>query len=305
MTETVRVDSIGAMAAAVPYLLGFQPTESLVAIALTGPRDRMAFSMRVDLPPTDTTDYGPWARLVTQHMAKAGADAVLLAIYTEHDYRPLVDAITATLPLTVREAMRIHDGRVWSLLCDDTRCCPPEGHEIVTPSHLAAAHIGAGARPVQQDRDALVALAQTTNEAAILYEARLMPKPDVFAVQAMAETYDPRLPLTAKDAAVVLHTLDDITMRDELVAHLVTGDEGLAAVMRDVARRTPSGIDAAVCTMAAVVEYMDGNGVVAEAFLDRALASDADYGLAQLLHTAIRNAIPPTLVREALAKAAS
>ena len=39
--DVVKIQSHIGIAAAVPYLLGFIPTDSLVIIGLEGPRDRM------------------------------------------------------------------------------------------------------------------------------------------------------------------------------------------------------------------------------------------------------------------------
>src|SRR5881398_2518151 len=45
----VRVGDISAIVTAVVHMLGFQPAESLVAVALRGPRERMHFTLRLDL----------------------------------------------------------------------------------------------------------------------------------------------------------------------------------------------------------------------------------------------------------------
>src|SRR6058998_2866827 len=94
--DRVRLDDLTDLASAVPYMLGFYPSDSLVAIALRGPRERLSFSMRLDV--TDRDDDLP--------------------------QRALVEAIEDALPMPVREAMLVDDGRTWSYLCSDEHCCP-------------------------------------------------------------------------------------------------------------------------------------------------------------------------------------
>ena len=45
----LRVGDVSAVVTAATHMLGFQPAESLVAVALLGPRERMHFAVRLDL----------------------------------------------------------------------------------------------------------------------------------------------------------------------------------------------------------------------------------------------------------------
>ena len=130
--DRVRLDDLTDLASAVPYMLGFYPSDSLVAIALRGPRERLSFSMRLDLPEPD--DYDDIAAMTAVRMKHAQADAVMLFVYTDVTdrdddlpQRALVEAIEDALPMPVREAMLVDDGRTWSYLCSDEHCCPAAG----------------------------------------------------------------------------------------------------------------------------------------------------------------------------------
>src|SRR4051812_6238144 len=52
----VRLTSPGEIAAAVPHLCGFLPSESLVAVSLRGERHRIGLCMRLDLPPAEVDE---------------------------------------------------------------------------------------------------------------------------------------------------------------------------------------------------------------------------------------------------------
>jgi hypothetical protein len=65
-----------------------------------------------------------------------------------------------------------------------------------------------------------------------------------------------------------------------------------------VARQTPAPYDAPICTLLAWVTYCDGGGSITSIALERALRSDPDYSMAQLLQHALSNTLPPDFVRD-------
>src|SRR3954447_13801421 len=151
--DVVKLTGLDDIVAAVPHLLGFHPRESLVAVAMTGPRERLEFSMRVDLPAEG--DEAQVAALCVRAMCRADAQRVLLFVYTDAGdparalpHRALVDRITVELPMPVRDALLVTDDRVWSYLCTDPVCCPPAGRprerDTTASLALAAAHALAG-----------------------------------------------------------------------------------------------------------------------------------------------------------------
>src|SRR4051812_6816883 len=127
--DRVALDDLTDLASAVPYMLGFYPSDSLVAIALRGRRERLSFTMRLDLP--DPEDYDRIAEMTAIRMRHAEADSVMIFIYTDATEREaglpeweLVEAIEDALPMPLRDALLIDDGRTWSYLCTDELCCP-------------------------------------------------------------------------------------------------------------------------------------------------------------------------------------
>ncbi|WP_254909768.1 DUF4192 domain-containing protein, partial [Micromonospora sp. NBS 11-29] len=159
-TERPRlsVRSPADLVAAVPYLLGFHPADSVVVVAVRG--QRVVFAARGDLPEPGT-DPGPAAGHLAQVVARQDADAA-----TVIGYGPAarvtgpVDAVGGALDaagLIVLDALRVTEGRWWSYLCDEPACCPAEGTPYdLTASQVSAAAVFAG-QVALPDRAALAA----------------------------------------------------------------------------------------------------------------------------------------------------
>ena len=89
----VRVAGPEDLLAYIPYRLGFQPAESVVAVSLTGPRQRVGLVARVDLADLrlrqpddpDGPDGAATARWLTDHVVADGADRAVVILYTATD----------------------------------------------------------------------------------------------------------------------------------------------------------------------------------------------------------------------------
>jgi hypothetical protein len=329
----VRLNDLSAIVVAVEHLVGFRPTESLVAVALCGPRERMTFSLRLDLPGSSDGDEvnAVFAEEVARRMTYAKADAVMLFVHTHErpdagslPYRPLVDAIDAALAAPVREAALVASERMWSYVCDDARCCPPEGRPIERQSPpalaLAAEHAALG-NVVLGSRDELLASIQPVGGVAAVsmrqaqdraMDAVLANGLVAFARQVereideLAERFtDPRASLTDDEAARVAVGLGDKRLRDHILVLLSDPDsDALQRLVAAVARRAQSPEDVAVCTCVGYAEYIGGSGVLAFAALERALAADPGYVMAAYLMTMLQHQVPPEEVRACGAGAA-
>ncbi len=103
----------------------------------------------------------------------------------------------------------------------------------------------------------------------------------------------------------MLDGLADIRVRDTLlwdVAH--REPESLPAVFDALAgllRAAPTGRVAPVATCCAVVAWLQGDGARALMAIERALADDPDYSLAQLVGASLQSGLPPATWREAMA----
>ncbi|HET6818795.1 MAG TPA: DUF4192 domain-containing protein [Mycobacteriales bacterium] len=322
----VRLSDLSSIVVAVEHMIGFRPTESLVAVALCGPRERMTFSLRLDLPASDADPSitEAVAGEVATRMVNARADAVLLFVHSAEapvdgrlPRRRLVDSVAAALGAPLADAALVAGDRLWSYLCADMRCCPPEGRLIDRQSPdavaLAAEHAALG-NVVLDSRDELVASVQPVGGIAAvsmrqaqtratdeMLDVGLLAFSDAMQgeIDRLAECFvDPRASLSDDEAARVAVALGDKLLRDALLVRLSQVDDGLLRLMTAVARRTQPPHDAAVCTLVGYAHYLDGSGVVAAAAFERALRSEPDYVMAQYLATMLQHQVPPEEVRK-------
>lgn len=319
----VKVGELNALVDSVPYLLGFKPTESIVVVALRGPRERMEFSVRLDLIPEEYDDKV--ARMFAERMRVAEADSVMIFVYTDHKpsqgdglpRRELVERVSRAMPMTVREAWLVTDERVWSYVCDDERCCPPEGKlRDQTPESLAlaAAHALHG-DVVLPDRESVVAtvapvtgeraeeMERAIDEAAAAWAAldprRARTKARRLATKLRARYESPPATVTDAEAAALIVALHDWRVRDPILGWGKGSSDAALMLLHDLAVRAVPPLDAPACTSYAWVSYMTGNGLVASIALERALKSDPDYSLALLLEEVLQRQVSPAVMRAA------
>jgi hypothetical protein len=117
---------------------------------------------------------------------------------------------------------------------------------------------------------------------------------------------DPRGTLSTDDAAELAALCDDVVVRDQVLIRAVDrpSREMLMPVLRALVKQVPSPFDAAPCSMLAWVAYADGEGVVANVMVERALATDPDYSLAGLIADALYRQVPPRALEEVMREAA-
>ncbi|MCX6433893.1 MAG: DUF4192 family protein, partial [Actinobacteria bacterium] len=116
--EALTLRSPDALLAAVPYLLGFRPTESAVVVWLRG--GRIQLTQRLDLP-THESDLPGWRAAMWTHAAAAGAEEIVVVLATQRaDLDWIRDAIRVDADdrgIEIRDALRTAGDRWWSLLC--------------------------------------------------------------------------------------------------------------------------------------------------------------------------------------------
>src|SRR3954470_14296584 len=79
--QVVKISSLDDVVASVPHLLGFHPRDSLVAVALRGPRERMALTMRLARDPDHLDTH--IAQYVADALVRADADGAFVFVYTD------------------------------------------------------------------------------------------------------------------------------------------------------------------------------------------------------------------------------
>ena len=136
-----------ALVEAVPYLLGFTPTDSLVIVGLSV--NTVAVTARVDL---DGLTPGLITELAYTLRDKADATAMIALTYgPTADPEPVAAAARAA-GLQLAEHLRVDQGRYWSLTCPIEGCCPAEGRPITAGRRRSCGVRAQRPRPAGQPR---------------------------------------------------------------------------------------------------------------------------------------------------------
>jgi hypothetical protein len=328
---TVRAGSPAALLAIVPHLLGFVPEASLVVIGTAPPRDRIKVTLRYDLP--DPPEEALAADIAAHAAGVIGSQQMTAAVAVGYGPEPLVTPLADALRdafsqvgTDLREFLRVQEGRYWSYLCSNERCCPPAGVPFDPSSHPASAAFAAGRATVLADRAAVAAriapLGGSTEESmrqatrrAERHVAQLLGKvrksarigaarhmiaaEGLAAVGRMIAGYR-RGDATATDYEVAWVTvaLRDLRVRDDAWARMDPAHrDAHRRLWTDVVRRAQPGHVAAPASLLAFVAWQCGDGALANVALDRALADDPSYSMATLLRQVISAGAPPSLAR--------
>jgi hypothetical protein len=330
----IRISDPGDVAAAVPHLLGFRPQESVVIIGLGGPSGgRVGLTVRADIPPPQHAV--PLAAALARGIVTDDPAAVVIAVVSESDdetdeaggvdlpHRDLVHALVVTLAdaaIPVRDVLLVRAGRWWSYDCPLECCVPGAGTPLpVEVSELAAASVTHGQVLAQSreelearithldraDREAVrkasFAMVNTRSARAAEVGWDAVERDAWTAVQAaVRERRTARVvpPLTPEALAEIVWGLQHTALRDRALG-LALGDDAAAAeaLWTECTRRAPWMLAAAPATLLAVCAWLRGDGAMASVALERALGSDEDYRLAQLLRSALGACVRPEELR--------
>jgi hypothetical protein len=327
---SVRLSDPGDLAAGIPHLLGFHPTNSVVVISLTGPNGRrVGLTMRADIPPP--RHDRALAHQLANGVRSDDPDAVVMAVVsdaanlagdTELPHQQLVHELTVAMTsagLAVRDVLLVRSGRWWSYDCPHRCCSPAAGTPLPAGvTELEVATVASGV-VVAGDRDEVAARLERSPEAAAIGDAVLRTASErvvdildrgrdvvreeataaIAALAAGPSTGAPPPRLSDDDLARMVWALRDDVVRDAALAFALGPDAaGAEALWMECARRAPVPLDAAPATLLAVSAWLRGDGATANIALERALASDPDYALAQLLSQALASCLSPKGLRQ-------
>lgn len=314
-SDRIALRSPDALLAALPYLLGFHPTESAVLVWLRS--GRIVLTQRIDLPP-EPAALPAWSKAVWSHQAATVSDELILVVVSARAPEPAVVSSVADIAddrgIVMRDLLRLHDGRWWSLLCSDPECCPETGRPI---DAAALAAVGAeftfqGRVPLS-DRGVLEGqFAPDADLAAIVAGHLVGARPGRGSIERWRDRRLRRIeslvasdgPLDPAALAEIITGVADVRVRDTLLWEAARWPEdGVAHALDRLAtavRGAPEGSVAPVATVTALVAWLDGDGARARTCLDRATADDPGYSLALLLSASLDAGMGPQVWREAM-----
>jgi len=322
----IRARSIGDLLGTLPALFGFHPERSLVVVRVHGPRQRLGFGMRLDLPALEHIEAV--ACHVADVMQRYDARTVLLVAYSDNAELadPVVEACMDRLTLDgveVLEALRCDGLRYWSYGCADATCCSAAGTPYdATASHGLAEAVMAGVE-VLPDRDAVAArLAaasgpvrdrmEVATRAAVAdlraVETAVAPLAERERVRRLARdgaervkpviasaTADPAVSLSDDDVGILSVWCSLIAVRDIAWAQMNRGNADAAfALWAQVARRVLPPFEPAVLSLAGFAAWLKGDGASAWCAVDRVEVADPGYSMMLLLRETLLRAISPS-----------
>ena len=299
--------------AAIPFLIGYHPQDSLVLVALKD--EAVGMAMRVDMPVGVSAEGYD---LLASHFLRDGADGAFIVAYVGagavDPENVLINTSAALVRagIDIKESLIVRNNRFRSMICSDLTCCPPEGSDIpdLGSSRIAAEHVIAGHPMPFENVDGLV---QSIAAVASSFESVWADEVQAFWVSSDSEEIQElqrdgataiidlvgeyREGRGAEDrelAARVIGRLSDIQVRDfALGSHTDESADYYWAMWRDLLRIAPRGFVAPIACLFAAMAYERGEGALAHKGLDRGLGDDDQYSLAHLLRRVFTAGWPP------------
>jgi hypothetical protein len=328
-TPRVSLDTAEAILAAVPHLLGFYPSHSLVVLGLESRRGRVHVTFRYDLPePPDSAlvpDIADHAVSVLQQQR------LRLAVLIAYGPAALVTPVLAPTMkwlgangITLREVLRAEGGRYWSVLCTDPHCCPVEGVPFDPCSHPTAAAMARAGLEALPDRAALARTlqppagsAEPIRQSTQRAEQRLCDlgaerwaQVGIEAQQVTAEIgraelqraircYQEGGSITTRDELAWLALLlTDLRVRDDSWARMDPAHvDDHIRLWTDLVRGAATEYVPAPASLLAFVGWQAGRGALASVAVDRALAARPGYSMALLIGGALQAGLPPSAAK--------
>ena len=299
--------------AAIPFLIGYHPQNSLALVSLKS--DAVGMAMRVDLPSDLAAESYD---LLAAHFIREAAEAALIVAYADEkstDPESVLINISAALVragIDIKESLIVRDNRFRSMLCSDSSCCPPEGNLIpdLDSSRIAAEHVIAG-HPMPYE--SVAGLIDSIAAVPSSFETGWQDEVQEFWISTDAEEINDlqrdgataiidlageyREGRGAEDrelVARVIGRMSDIQVRDfALGSHTDETADAYWAMWRELIRIAPRGFVAPIASLCAALAYERGEGALAHKALDRALHDDDQYSLALLLRRVFTAGWPP------------
>ena len=298
---------------AVPFLIGFQPTNSLVLISVKS--GGIGLAMRIDLPPAIESDA---IDLLAHHLIRDRAESALLVAYLP-DERDDGDALLIALGaglirngIGITESIVVRHGRYRSIICRDITCCPPAGTVVpaIENSEIAAEHVVAGIpMPYNSISELISSLAadpaslnlqwcDEVNRFSIAEDAPAIIELRRDGVETMDLLLDEyrmgRGPHERTLVARMIGRMSDVQVRDYAMGvHNEENFDLYFTMWRELLRLAPRGFVAPIACIVAAMSYESGDGALAQKALDRAIEDDERYPLAGLLRRVFNAGWPP------------
>lgn len=301
------------LVAALPYMLGFTPQDSLVLVPVSPGMP----AARIDMPYDEAERVIVADQLAApflRHARNAGPEPMLALVCLTEDRDAATKAAEAvTDALWPQVAVPV---KVWATDRNWTNLDTGE-HGVRTTdasSRFAAEAVAAGHQLPAAAREDLArtltggdrdALRGALPGAAAALETSSLDQERRWVENRINRFLDDGVALPEGDAARLLIGVQALPVRDAAWAMMTQEDHHAhRALWTDLTRRAPDEVRAPAATMLAFSAWLGGDGAGAWTALDQIPAEQSDYRLAGLMSSVLESAVPPsqwtTTIRPAL-----
>ncbi len=302
----MQISSPRELLATIPHMLGFHPTHSVVVVAFDA--DHVVATVRADIDVVRVAMINPLISSLTN-----AEEAFLAIVYFADDVNETTDwqdELAQSLDIPVLDTLLVTQTHWRSLLCDDSDCCPSDGHPLDESSSMMDAFmVFNGSAPFRSREELVASLIPADEDASYQnFDGEQSDVPSIVDVQSEHEwiisTLSADTEISRPDCDRLCESLTDFRVRDALLRS-VYDDPRLRSVLKlalhSNMRSVPTHWVAPAATVLAGCAWLDGNGVLANVAISRALDVDPEYSLAQLLDRALTHGVPPHVWAESLA----
>ncbi|SOD74104.1 uncharacterized protein DUF4192 [Jatrophihabitans sp. GAS493] len=328
---TLTIRRAGDLVEAIPYLIGFHPTSSLVVVGLQ--TSQVAVTTRLDLdylqPQNQLEAHDGVDQLMTV-LRNSGSDRAIAAVYDDAPARAEgsdlawkveIDAIRSTLAaegIDLVDAVLVSQDRYYNYFCDEPECCPAQGRKLPGEQSAAAATATYAGLVAHQSRADLLRMIHPASDAERTALEPLIAAAENLAIDAVLRGQDARHTRAEKRAVFAAArstdsqlfsartesdedrsvsryavALTNVHIRDALWVAIDARRLDGSGLWRELARRVPAPYDAAPLFLFAWANWRNGNGTLARAAAERAVVSDPEYSAARLLLSALDHGLDP------------
>ncbi len=319
---TIPMRTPGELASATPYIMGFTPEKSILIVTMekNGDEFERGLVMRMDIPSTiqDLNEGLDGFRHALTQTDGASRHALVIMVdditpdgVSDLPHREYVDHVHDMFAAeNLQSVASIYTDGVSVGMYDSPAFHAISAHER---DYVAAHYVYAGIAPLD-NRDAyaeLITYTQnreveaTIEEHVARYAKDQLAREEVIPVATgILRTLTHDQQPSNDDISQISAALHNIYVRDVVLYDMSTLDENTRARitvnLRSITANTPDAYAAPVATTLAITEWLTGDGARTNMATDRALASDRDYSLNQLIRAAVGNGIPPQFWRESI-----
>jgi hypothetical protein len=301
-TETVSERYIAEL----PYLMGYEPKESVVAFWLHAD-STMSFAQRTDISDLEQNmDY-----FVTVGERNPRTSALIL-FYSDRTPSELWDTALLLGDVIEHNDIHVHDILKVNGLEYSTFFAPQDeldSQEVlkVRPSVRHEIEDKYKDTQIVSDRDSLMSEYECAGDNYQYYNEHKDETISIAdAVSNFIVAYESLPYYTVAELAPLAMSLHNIKVRDEVLIQINSLDkEGIDTALRlasYVLRVTPQEHSAPIYTVTAIMAWLKGNGALANMLIETALEVTPDYNLAVLINGALSIGMSPNHWKETISE---